>query len=240
MRTSRGRALHRGMYLRNELPGSLARSLLIMTGLLTAGVAFGQGRDPRDQAALPMTRQEVIEQFMRPYAGPRIRGVDTSTLYGKALCGYQGWFTAPGDGSGRGFTHYEDVYVHDFEPGHANIDFWPDVSELGADEKFATPFRHRDGRIAYVYSAQHPKTVMRHFKWMKEYGIDGALLQRFATVIDNPIGPRQLTVFLNTCRAGANANGRAYAVEYTVDRGPQGQMQTIIEDWKLLIDRMKI
>jgi len=43
---------------------------------------------------------------MLPFTGVARRGVDTSTMTGKVLCGYQGWFTAQGDGAGRGWTHW--------------------------------------------------------------------------------------------------------------------------------------
>ena len=88
---------------------------------------------------------------MRPYTGPGAeKGVDRTTLNGKVMCGYQGWYTAEGDGSGKGWTHYQRR--GNFEPGSCTIDLWPDVSELGEDEKFATPFKHADGSVAYVYS----------------------------------------------------------------------------------------
>lgn len=34
------------------------------------------------------------------------RAVDTSTLAGKVMCGYQGWFNAEGDGASRGYNHW--------------------------------------------------------------------------------------------------------------------------------------
>ena len=32
--------------------------------------------------------------------------VDSSTLNGKVMVGYQGWFNAEGDGAGRGYNHW--------------------------------------------------------------------------------------------------------------------------------------
>src|SRR5205809_496586 len=95
--------------------------------------------------------------------------VDPSTLTGKVMCGYQGWFAAPGDGLGRGWYHWSMDPAR-FEPGHCKIDLWPDLSELDADERYATAFKLADGRAAEVYSAQNAKTVLRHFKWMRDYG----------------------------------------------------------------------
>ena len=54
-----------------------------------------------------LTRQQVIEKTMKPYNGPSVKGVDTTTLTGKVMCGYQGSFTCPGDGSEQGWGGWE-------------------------------------------------------------------------------------------------------------------------------------
>ena len=72
-------------------------------------------------AALGATARSA--PMMRPYDGPTARGVDPSTMTGKVLCGYQGWFTAEGDGSGRGWFHYGGR--GGFKPGNCSIDLWP-------------------------------------------------------------------------------------------------------------------
>ena len=102
-----------------------------------------------------------------------------STLNGTIMCGYQGWFNAPGDGANRGWVHWGKSGK--FEPGYCSVDFWPDMTEYEGDEKFATGFQYADGGTAHVFSSYNEKTVLRHFSWMKEYGIDGVFLQRFAT-----------------------------------------------------------
>src|SRR5581483_3933912 len=124
--------------------------------------------------------------------------------------------------------------------GSCKVDLWPDVSELDKDERYATPFRHADGRPAEVFSSFHRKTVLRHFQWMKESGIDGVFVQRFLTDIAYPKGLRQVNVVLHHCREGANLHGRTYAVMYDLSGLGGGQMGRVIEDWKLLIHRMRI
>lgn len=182
--------------------------------------------------------QDVIAHTMKPYTGVSHPQVDTSTLTGKVMCGYQGWFTAEGDGAARGWTHWTGRYG--FKPGSCVFDLWPDVSELGADERFETPFRHADGTSAQVFSAFNEKTVLRHFQWMKDYGIDGVFVQRFVMDISTPKGLRSVNVVLNHCREGANLYGRAYSVMYDLSGMSGGQMQRVMDDWKLLVDRMQI
>jgi hypothetical protein len=174
---------------------------------------------------------------MRPYDGPSTTGINRSTLTGKVMCGYQGWFTTPGDGSGRGWRHYPARGR--FRPGFCGIDLWPDVSELDDDEKHSTPFRQPDGRVAHVFSSHNKKTVLRHFRWMQEYGIDGVFVQRFGVETTDPLDLRHCNTVLAHCREGANRHGRCYAVMYDLSGLPKGGVQHVIDDWKLLVGRMK-
>lgn len=98
-------------------------------------------------------------------------------LRGRVVVGYQGWFSAPGDGTGLGWRHWGRAGR--FESGYASVDLWPDVSELPASKRYATAFRHTDGRVARVFSSADPELVSMHFRWMREHGIGGAFLQRF-------------------------------------------------------------
>jgi hypothetical protein len=184
-----------------------------------------------------LTRDVVVAR-MQPFRGESAPEVDCSTLTGKMVCGYQGWFTASGDGADRGWTHYGRGGR--FEPGRCSIDLWPDVSELDEDERFATSFRHEDGSTAHVFSSHNRKTVLRHFHWMQQYGIDGAFVQRFAVETLHPANLNHCNTVLAHCREGANLRGRAYAVMYDLSGLQAGEMQRVIDDWKLLVDRMNI
>lgn len=184
-----------------------------------------------------MARQQVIDLTLKPYDGTSVKGVDTSTMIGKVFCGYQGWFTCPGDGSARGWFHWGKGV---FEPGNCKIDLWPDMSEYDNDERYATPFKNADGSTAYVFSSMNLKTVNRHFKWMADYGIDGVFVQRFGTELRSPIQLNHTNTVLANCRRAANQNGRTYAIMYDISGMDKGEIEKIIEDWKLLVDKMKL
>ena len=159
---------------------------------------------------------------------------DSSGLNGKVMCGYQGWFNAAGDGTGRGWRHWG------FGSGRSTVDMWPDVSEMGADEKYATEFKHTDGSTSYVFSSNNKRTVTRHFKWMADYGIDGVFMQRFATEVFNDSGWKHFNTVLSHARSAANRYGREYAVMYDLSGVRKGQMGRVIEDWKKLVDEKGI
>ena len=179
--------------------------------------------------------------FLTPYeesGEESASAVDRTTLTGKLVTGYQGWFTAEGDGSGRGWFHYGRG--GEFRPGRCSIDLWPDVSELSPAERYATPFRHADGRVAEVFSSCNRETVLRHFRWMAEYESDGAFVQRFAVETRHPQGLRHCNAVLSHCREGANLHGRCYAVMYDLSGLPAGGVQAVIDDWKRLVERMRL
>ena len=164
--------------------------------------------------------------------------VDPSTLTGKVMAGYQGWFTAAGDGSDLGWQHYQKR--GEFRPGRCSIDLWPDVSELDPDELFATPFRHADGKAAHVFSSHHRKTVVRHFHWMRQYGIDGVFVQRFVVETFDPVHRRHVDAVLDHCREGANQHGRCYAVMYDLSGLRAGGIERTIDDWKQLVEQKRL
>ena len=161
--------------------------------------------------------------------------VDRSTLDGKVMAGYQGWFACPGDELGRGWYHW-GIGTR-FDPDHCTIDLWPDVSELDEDELCPTDFRHADGSVAYVFSSQNFKTVRRHFQWMQEYGIDGAFVQRFGSeVTAGELQYEQFTRVLHHSMRAANQHGRAYSLTYDLSGMRAGQVSRLKDDFNRLLE----
>ena len=105
------------------------------------------------------------------------------------MAGYQGWFNTPEDGAGLGWKHFEKE--KEFKPGKCTIDLWPDVSEY--EKTYETSFKLPDETPAKVFSSYDASTTDLHFKWMKQYGIDGVFMQRFVVSIRNQKGKDRLS-----------------------------------------------
>jgi hypothetical protein len=149
---------------------------------------------------------------------------------GLVMAGYQGWFTAMGDGADRNWHHYEKGGK--FEPGICSIDFWPDVSEY--TKTYKTAFKYSDGTDAYVYSPYDEESVDLHFKWMKDYGIDGVFMQRFVSEIKSVKGKNHFNKVLTNALKAANKYKRAICVMYDLSGCTSADMQVLINDWNEL------
>lgn len=167
-------------------------------------------------------------------ADPANAVVDASTMTGKVLCGYQGWFNTPCDGEGRGWVHWGHGKM---EPGTASVDLWPDMTELSPEERCPSGFLYPDGTPAELFSSYNTATVARHFQWMRDYGIDGVFLQRFASGLRDPRVLKHYRQVLSNVRAGANEYGRVWGLMYDLSGVKSSQMDKVIDDWKFLVDQ---
>ena len=140
-----------------------------------------------------------------------------------------------------GWRHWRRSSRQSFGPGNVSFDLWPDLSEYDADELYPTAFTHADGSTAHLFSSANRKTVVRHFKWMQNYGIDGAFVQRFASNLRPGSDTlRNRNVVLAHAREGANRHGRAYALMYDLSGLRKGGVQRAFEDWQALRETMHL
>ncbi len=174
-------------------------------------------------AALPMARGEVV---------------DATTLRGKVMAGYQGWFRCPGDAAGLGWAHWSRDRKR-IAPETLTFEMWPEMSEY--PERFAAPgFTYPDGKQAELFSSDSAATVLRHFQWMREYGIDGAWLQHF--VVDLPGGPAASRYasrrrVLDHVRAAAQQTGRVWALTFDMTgMKPERIHEVLATEWRKLVD----
>jgi hypothetical protein len=151
------------------------------------------------------------------------------------MAGYQGWHAAEGDDSDRGWYHYQKNGCG-FFPGCTNVDLWPDMTEY--ETKYETSFKYADGSSAYVYSPYDESTVDLHFKWMKDYGLDGVHMQRFVGEIkpSNPKGKRHFNKVLGNALKAAKKYGRAISVMYDLSGSSPSDVAYLETDLNELIE----
>ncbi len=150
---------------------------------------------------------------------------------GLVMTGYQGWFGAPGDGAGRGWYHYTGK--DGFKPGSCSVDYWPEVSEYA--KLYETEFKFSDGTPAYTFSSYDFSTTDLHFRWMQEYGIDGAFMQRFISEIKRPKSKAHLDHVLRSAMTCAGNYNRAISVMYDLSGMQPGDEKVLLDD----IDRLE-
>lgn len=183
---------------------------------------------------------ESILPQLKPYSGPSRNDVDVTTIKGKVLCGYQGWFRTPNDGVANHWVHWSGDQTR-VAPNTLTVDMWPDMSEYPASFRSpASDMKHKDGSQAYLFSSCNPKVVDLHFKWMRDYGIDGVFVQRFLGSAENS-NTLNSTAPLAYSRNSANKYGRVFAVTYDMSGAdPDKIYGTIVSDWKFLVDKMRL
>ena len=152
------------------------------------------------------------------------------------MAGYQGWFNTPKDGAGLGWKHFEKE--KEFKPGKCTIDLWPDVSEY--EKTYETAFKLPDETPAKVFSSYDASTTDLHFKWMKQYGIDGVFMQRFVVSIRNQKGKDNYNKILNNAVLSAEKYDRAICLMYDLSGMEAGEEDILIRDWKELCEKYKL
>lgn len=188
------------------------------------------------QAVPAFDREDVLSS----YKGPSEKGADPSTLTGKVMTGYQGWFNCEGDGAGLSWTHWAKRWKAPFGPGNAGVDLWPDTSEYDDDKLYDTGYKYADGTTAKVFSSYDRETVLLHFKWMRDYGIDGAFVQRFAHGLRKSEWEHHKNVILANAREGANRYGRTFAVMYDLTGLPDDEIMLVYDDLRMLYKKMRL
>lgn len=163
--------------------------------------------------------------------------VDCTTLENKVLFGYQGWFDCPSPDSkhptwshwARGTPSAESLVV----------DMYPDLREFSPADLCAVPGMTIGNKPAYLFSARNPKVVMLHFRWMREYGLDGVLVQRFIGHVAQ--FQAEGDVVLRNIMAAARETGRTFAIEYDISGGKEATFADLLRnDWKYLVDVVQV
>jgi hypothetical protein len=213
-------------------------SLVSLTVVLLTG-SLAVSRSAQQKAA-DAPAQPAKEPWLRPYSGPERADIDATTLDGKVLCGYQGWFNTPGDGTNFGFTHWGQGLDRP-DGGRFVVDMWPDLTEYDPQDLREVPgLKMPDGSPARLYSAFRPGPVLLHSKWMRQYGIDGVFVSRFVGEANDPRRSVHVNTVLANLREGCHREGRVWAMMLDLSIGRNGATAMVMNDWKFLCDQVKV
>ena len=149
------------------------------------------------------------------------------TYKGLVMAGYQGWFR------GQDSVLYPDE-------AKIRIDMWPDISEY--QKTYATGLKLADGSTARFFSSSDKSTIDLHFKWMKEYGLDGVFMQRFFNSTKPGRSGNSTNNILKNALSAASKYDRALAVMYDLSglKAKGEDCSSLIDDWKFLVDSLKV
>src|SRR6202162_5684309 len=126
--------------------------------------AFGSIAIPAGFAhaqAMPRDAHVVRTQFVKT-----ADTVDPSTLTGKLIMGYQGWFNCPGDGTTVGWWHW-------FTGIDPTVDNLPNAADYPVAEQCVTTMLDAGGNPVNLFSDANPATVETQSAWMQQYGLAG-------------------------------------------------------------------
>src|SRR5260370_11293351 len=180
----------------------------------------------------------ALSSVVLVHSGIRAQAVDASSLKGKVLLGYQGWFRCPGGGpSGTNWSHWTSSGVP--TAASISIDMYPDMREFEPGEACSIPNMTVGDTPVYLFSSGNNATVARHFKWMQHYGLDGVRVHRF--VSDIPGNYCSGDAVLKNIMAAALKYGRTFAIEYDISgANPATLLTSLQQDWSYLVDRLHV
>ena len=118
---------------------------------------------------------------------------------------------------------------------------WPDTSEYDPRDLREVPgLKMPDGSPPGSIADFARDRRLVHFKWMRQYGIDGVFLSRFVSETTSPARARHVNMVLANVREGCHREGRVWAMMLDLSMGRRGSTATVINDWKFLCDKVKV
>lgn len=168
------------------------------------------------------------------------REVDCTTLRGKWLAGYQAWACTPNDAAKTNWKHYA-AGGPEFNADKLVVDMFPDVSEYAEGDKvYLKGIKNADGSPAALVSGNNPNVIDLHFKWMRDYDIDGVFLQRFLIGLPGQREGGEFEVknkIMDCVAASAKKYGRVWAINFDPPGvAAEDLFEVITSEWKRMVD----
>ena len=160
---------------------------------------------------------------------PEVIASTFSEFTGKSVAGYQAWFKTGNATSG--WTHWSATTPPAANKCHFEI--YPDVTEYAETDLTQTALANLgNDSSSKVFNSSNKSVIDKHFQWMKDYGIDGAAVQRFIGNIGGAIVVSPSSVSIKIKEA-AEANNRIFYICYDISStGMEATWDDIVKfDW---------
>ena len=164
---------------------------------------------------------------------------EASTIIGKTICGYQGWFSCYGDGSpvARWFHWSNGQYQSDNgkpAPGQTRFELYPDIEEYNTNSLFQTGYAAMGDGVtpSKLFSSYKEDVIQKHFQWMNQNGIDGIALQRFISETFDGVFKLNRDSIAARVKRQAENYGRIFYLMYDISGLDATKFDSIKTDWQ--------
>ena len=167
-------------------------------------------------------------------------------LDNKIICGYQGWYSFPGDGSPTNrWRHWfkpTSAYVTAPLAGDLQVDIYPTADEYDVTDLKESGIKMPNGSYAKFFSSVRYNVVLKHFQWMRTYGIAGAFQTRFMAGLNADADREWKTMVLRNSMRAAESTGRIFALSYDISGSTitDAVLDDLKADWIRLVDTENI
>ena len=160
---------------------------------------------------------------------PNTNGSNYSEFIGKSVAGYQVWFETGDETSG--WSHWSNGAQPQIGIGNFAFELYPDVSEYQSSSLASTGFANLGNEDpAELFNSSNEDIINTHFIWMKEYGIDGAAIQRFIGTIPTII-MNSSEDHLTRVLSAAESTARIFYVMYDISGDEPDWVDRVKFDW---------
>ncbi len=203
-------------------------------------------------ACSPINRENISSQTYsqtNSYQPTKIKKTIRATPSDKAECrnpdfvkqvtiGYQGWFSAKGDGVSNVWKHWSP-YKKIPSVNNVTFEMYPDVLEYNPSDLFTTNLgKLGNGKPAKLFSSARDGVVKLHFQWLADYGLDGIALQRFVSDLKNKNTFKHHKKVTELVRKYAEKYCRTFYIMYDISGSSvENITKQIKNDWTTVMDK---
>ena len=190
---------------------------------------------PKNDFISQQAMRELVHDLEKFTPSSSAAPVNASTIRNKVLAGYQGW-----DGARNMWDHWsKDGKVPSPLSKNEHFEMVPQMGEYPAGALHSTDFKYiGNGSAVKLFENSAGGVVDLHVQWMKDYGLDGVLIQRFISeCTKSGKALTQRNMILQQLDAAATKHGRVYAMMWDMSGASKQWDEDIKKDFQTYVKK---